>query len=142
VANKKPKTQEQRRHYLFWVTYGVLILVAGVLGGAIGVLFGYAVDLPRVEELQQNQPNVVSYVYSRDGRVLDQFALEKRFLVSYEQVPDKVKMAILAAEDSNFFEHSGIDARSVARAALVNLRQRRVAEGGSTIRDVKQEIKK
>ncbi len=121
VANKRSRTPEQRRYYLFWVTYGALLLVAAFLGGVIGVIFGYAVDLPRVEELQKNQPNVVSYVYSHDGSVVDQFALEKRFLVSYEQVPDIVKMAILAAEDANFFQHPGIDFRRLFTTAFRDL---------------------
>ncbi len=99
------------RHYLFWVTFGVLVLGAAVVGALGGLIFGYAIDLPRVEDLQQIRPSIVTYVYSDDGRVLGQFALEKRMLITYEQLPPKVKQAILAIEDANFFQHPGIDFR-------------------------------
>ena len=97
-----------------------------------GLLFGYAIDLPEVEQLEQVRPNIVSYVYSEDGRVLGQFALEKRILVTYEQIPENLKNAILAAEDADFFRHSGIDFQrlfvTVVRDILFNERK-----GASTL---------
>ncbi len=103
------KWRQQHPRYLFWSTYGILVILAAVLGGLGGMLLGYSIDLPQVEELQKVRPNVVSYVYSADGEVLGEFALEKRILVTYDQIPETLKQAILAAEDSDFFEHSGID---------------------------------
>ena len=100
---------KQKRQHLFRATYALLVLAAVVLGMLGGLLFGYAIDLPEVEQLQEVRPNIVSYVYSDDGRVLGQFALEKRILVRYEQIPESLKNAILAAEDADFFRHSGID---------------------------------
>ncbi len=88
---------KQKRHHLFWTSYALLALAVAVLGMAGGLLFGYAIDLPEVEQLEQERPNIVSYVYSDDGRVLGQFALEKRILVTYEQIPENLKNAILAA---------------------------------------------
>ena len=108
---RKNHPQERNRRYLFWASFGVLVLGAGVLGALGGMLFGYAVDLPQVEDLRQVRPNIVTYVYADDGRVLGQFALEKRILISYDQIPEKVKLAILAIEDANFFQHTGIDFR-------------------------------
>ena len=91
------------------MSYGLLVLVTVLSGGLVGVVLGYTIDLPQVEELQDVRPNVVSYVYSSDGRVIGEFALERRILVTYDQIPEQLKQAILAAEDANFFEHSGID---------------------------------
>ena len=102
---------KQKRHHFFWASYGLLVLVVAILGLVGGLLFGYAIDLPEVEQLEQERPNIVSYVYSEDGRVLGQFALEKRILLAYEQIPENLKNAILAAEDADFFRHSGIDFR-------------------------------
>ena len=102
---------KQKRHHFFWASYGLLVLVVAILGMVGGLLFGYAIDLPEVEQLEQERPNIVSYVYSEDGRVLGQFALEKRILLTYEQIPENLKNAILAAEDADFFRHSGIDFR-------------------------------
>jgi membrane peptidoglycan carboxypeptidase len=57
----------------------------------------------------------------------------RRWPVVLSELPERVWRPVLAAEDARFFEHAGIDARAVARAALANLKQRRIAEGGSTI---------
>ncbi|MFQ5930136.1 MAG: penicillin-binding protein 1A [Acidobacteriota bacterium] len=100
---------KRKRHHLFWTSYALLLLSAAIVGALGGLLSAYAIDLPQVEQLQEVRPNIVSYVYSDDGRVLGQFALEKRILVTYEQIPENLKNAILAAEDADFFQHSGID---------------------------------
>src|SRR4030042_5028484 len=105
-----------KKHSLFWTTYALIVLGVAVLGMIFGLIFGYAIDLPRVEELQQMRPNVVTYVYADDGRVLGQFATEKRVLVTFDQIPEIAKNAVLAAEDSQFFKHSGIDFRAATRA--------------------------
>jgi len=57
----------------------------------------------------------------------------RRVPLALDDLPEHVWRSVLAAEDARFFEHSGIDARSVARAALANLKKGRIAEGGSTI---------
>jgi penicillin-binding protein 1A len=78
------------------------------------LIFGYVLDLPEVEQLQAVRPKLVSYVYSDDGRVLGQYALEKRTLVAFEELPQDLKNAILTAEDADFFRHSGIDFQRLA----------------------------
>jgi penicillin-binding protein 1A len=120
------------RNHVFWVSYLLLAVGCAVAGGLVGLVFGYAVDLPRVEELQENQPNLVSYVYSADGRVVGQFASEKRMMVSYEQIPERMRQAILAAEDANFFKHPGIDFGRLIATAFWDI-VRREMKGASTI---------
>jgi penicillin-binding protein 1A len=118
--------------YVFWASFMLLAVGCAVAGGLVGLVFGYAVDLPRVEELQENQPNLVSYVYSADGRVVGQFASEKRMTVSYDQVPERMKQAVLAAEDANFFKHPGIDFRRLVVTAFRDVVYRE-AKGASTL---------
>ena len=89
-----------KRKRLFWASYSVSVLVVAVIGALGGLLFGYAIDLPQVDRLQEVRPNIVSYVYSDDGRVLGQFALERRVLVSYDQIPETLMNAILSTEDA------------------------------------------
>ncbi len=126
------KWRLQHPSALFWSTYALLLVVVAVLGGLGGMVLGYSIDLPQVEELQKVRPNVVSYVYSADGEVLGEFALEKRILVTYDQIPVQLRQAILAAEDADFFEHSGIDFRrffvTIVRNILYNQRK-----GASTL---------
>ncbi|MFQ5738449.1 MAG: penicillin-binding protein 1A [Acidobacteriota bacterium] len=112
------KRSAARQRLLFWGSYGLMVVGAAVLGGLGGMLLGYSIDLPQVEELQQLRPNVVSDVFSQEGRVIGQFALEKRLLVSYDQIPETLRHAILAGEDSDFFEHTGIDFQRLFITAL------------------------
>ena len=84
-------------------------MTAATVGLLGGLIFGYVLDLPEVEQLQAVRPNIVSYVYSDDCRVLGQYALEKRTLIGFKQIPQDLKNTILAAEDADFFRHSGID---------------------------------
>ncbi len=108
-------------HYLFWTAYAILILIVAVVGGAAGMVFGYALDLPRVEELGEVRPGTVTHVYATDGRVIGQFALEKRILIRYQDIPPLIKNAVLATEDADFFKHAGIDFRRVILTAIKNV---------------------
>ncbi|GAB4115408.1 MAG: PBP1A family penicillin-binding protein [Acidobacteriota bacterium] len=121
-----------RRHLLFWASYLLLAVGCAVAGGVAGLLVGYAVDLPRVEELENQQPSLVTYVYSADGKVIGQFASEKRQLVTWEQIPERLKQAVLAAEDANFFKHPGVDLQRVIATAFWDV-VRWERKGGSTL---------
>lgn len=132
VRKKSRKWSKPERHFVFWITYAVLLLGAIGFGGLAGLLFGYAIDLPRVEELQQIQPSVVSSVYDSNGEVIGQFAAEKRILVSYGQVPQRMRNAVIAAEDAGFFTHPGIDFRRLI-ATVINDVLHWELKGGSTL---------
>jgi penicillin-binding protein 1A len=110
------RSQTSNRRYLFWGTYGLAILGIAAVGLLAGLMFGYALEMPGVDQLQRSRPDIISYVYSDDGRILGQFAHEKRILVTYEQIPEKVKHAVVSVEDANFFKHTGIDVRRFATA--------------------------
>lgn len=109
------------RQLLFWTSYALLVLGCVVAGSLVGFLFGLAVDLPRVSELENQQPDLVTAVYSADGREIGRFASEKRILVSYEQIPPRMRQAILAAEDAEFLNHSGVDFRRALATLFWNL---------------------
>ena len=118
--------------YWFWISYGLLALAVAVFFSLVGLLLGYAIELPQVEELQQTRPSVASYVYADDGRVLGQFALEKRRLVSYQHIPEIIKQAIISAEDGDFFNHAGIDFKRLL-STIVNNILRGERKGASTL---------
>ena len=121
-AWRRFRTAVAVRGPLFWLSYGLLLLITVLSGGLIGVVLGYTIDLPQIEELQDVRPNVVSYVYSSGGQVIGEFALERRILVTYDQIPERLKQAILSAEDSDFFEHSGIDFSRLGIEMVRNVR--------------------
>lgn len=107
-----------------------LALLLGMLGG-VGV--ASIINMPQVESLADFTPGVITRLFDRHGEVFATYAKEKRVLIEEGEVPRLLQNAILAAEDSNFFQHGGIDAEGVLRAVSQNLRQGRLAMGGSTI---------
>ncbi|AJE47619.1 penicillin-binding protein 1A [Celeribacter indicus] len=97
-----------------WITTG-LFLLALVIGG---IFWMYGRDLPNHEALAQYQPPTISRIYSGEGRIIDEFARERRLYTPPEEIPDLVKHAFISAEDKNFYHHRGYDLRGMAAAAM------------------------
>ncbi len=106
------------------------IFCAGV---GLGAYLVYSNDLPQIPQLAAYRPRTVSTFYSDDGTVIGVFYKQKRFVVDLEQIPPHVINAFVAAEDSRFYKHSGVDWQGFARAALANVKAGRFVQGGSTI---------
>ena len=99
-----------------------------------GVLYVYSADLPSHESLASYQPPTISRIYSSEGRIIDEFARERRLFVPVEEIPDLVKHAFVSAEDKNFYRHKGYDARGIGAAAVEAVRTRGgTVRGASTI---------
>jgi penicillin-binding protein 1A len=119
----------------------LLPLAAGILGTlALGAITsGFAAyyylqpTLPSVEEMRDIQLQIPLRIYSRDGRLIDQVGEKKRIPVEYENIPQIVVQAFLAAEDDRFFEHPGFDYQGIVRAGIKLLLTGSRAQGGSTI---------
>jgi penicillin-binding protein 1A len=116
-----------------------LLLAAIIAGGAaatFGLLGAYQYldpALPDVAAIRDIQLQVPMRVFSRDGRLIDQFGEQRRIPLPFEAIPNQMVNAILAAEDDSFFQHSGVDYPGLARATLRHLVSGEKAEGGSTI---------
>ncbi len=89
-------------------------------------------DLPDTKSLIEYRPKTITHVYSKDGDKIGEFYRERRTVIALDQVPDHVLKSFLSAEDSKFFEHSGIDYVGIVRAALYNI-FRPGLQGASTI---------
>ncbi|MGI1663184.1 penicillin-binding protein 1A [Palleronia sp. KMU-117] len=113
-----------------WVTIG-LFMGAIALGA---VLYFYSRDLPDHQQLANYRPATISRIYSVEGRIIDEFAQERRLYAPIGDVPEIVKGAFISAEDKNFYQHQGYDLRGIAAAAVeaVQTRGERV-RGASTI---------
>ncbi|EPX85771.1 penicillin-binding protein, 1A family [Rubellimicrobium thermophilum DSM 16684] len=108
------------------------LAMAAVTLGA--VFFMYGRDLPSYETLAQYSPPTISRVYSAEGRIIDEFAEERRLFTPVEDIPDLVKHAFIAAEDQNFYVHPGFDLRGMAAAFVEAVRSRgQDLRGASTI---------
>jgi penicillin-binding protein 1A len=115
---------------LLWGTFTVVLIgfVAGL--AAVGYLLQ---DLPPITGLHEYQPSLVTRVYSADRQVIGQFFVERRILVPLEKIPRYLVNAVVAIEDSRFFEHRGLDFVGIARAAITNLVSGKIRQGASTI---------
>lgn len=111
----------------------VSIASALLLGGLAGIGVAAMIHMPRVDSLSDYTPGLITQLFDRNGQIFATYAREKRVLIEEGAVPELLQQAVLAAEDSNYFQHGGIDAIGVFRAALENLRQGRLHMGGSTI---------
>jgi len=115
------------------VAFAFLLLCSIAAGAMVGLLFVYASDLPEIRALEDYRPNVVTELYGDDGQLIGTFALQRRILISYEEIPPVLKDAILVTEDQHFEEHWGVDFPRAVQAAYRNVVQMRKAEGASTL---------
>ena len=107
--------------FLGLFSLGMLGLIAGLIL-IVGVINHYGSDLPDYEQLKTYEPPIVTRLYAGDGRLMAEFAQEKRVYMPIETIPDLVKQAFIAAEDKNFYNHPGVDFFAIARAVVFNLK--------------------
>ena len=83
-------------------------------------LWYFSIGLPDYKKLSNYQPPISSRVYSDDGKLIAEYAIQKRLFIPYESIPKIVINSFLSAEDKNFFTHPGVDAKGVLRAVIKN----------------------
>lgn len=113
------------------IVLGTLLVVG--IGGSIGVYVYLESALPDIDNLNDYRPPETTKVYSADGHLVSELYAERRRFVPFEALPKHVVHAFLAAEDSRFYEHEGLDYIGIFRAALKNLRPGAHLQGASTI---------
>jgi penicillin-binding protein 1A len=110
----------------------LVCLIAGI-GAAFGLYHWASRDLPGFRNITDYKPPLVTTVYAANNEVLGYFYKEKRFLVTLDQMSPWLPKAFLAAEDSSFYQHDGVDLTAIMRAFVANVRAGRTKQGGSTI---------
>ena len=103
---------------------------------SFSTLWYFSSDLPDYKILSSYKPPISSRVHSGEGQLIAEYALQKRLFIPYESIPKKVIYSFLSAEDKNFFSHPGVDAKSVSRAVIKNLKNifsDKRLQGASTI---------
>ena len=98
-------------------------LIVATLGAVvvIALIFQLAQNLPSLDQLENYDPDLITRIYSSDGEVLDELFFEKRIFVSLDQIPNNMKNAVIASEDRRFYDHWGIDSKSILRSIVVNI---------------------
>ncbi len=119
-----------------WWLYPLVALAA--FATCVALIVGYAAvvaypKLPSLEALTSYQPKIPLKIYSVEGELIGEFGEEKRAFVEFEQTPEMLRKAIIAAEDERFYEHGGVDYIGVVRAAMTNFASASRRQGASTI---------
>lgn len=118
--------------YVIFASF-VLVLLAALAG--VGVYRYFAAQLPGLQAIERYESLApgVTRIFAADGAMLAELAHEHRAYARYDEIPEDLKHAFLAAEDRRFFQHGGLDFRGLVRAAVANVRSGTIAQGGSTI---------
>lgn len=117
-----------------WLTnWTILILFFGAVGTLAGTYYSIAPKVPLLRSISEVRGGEGTRILSSDGVLLGRVATENREFVSLEQIPEELKDAIIAIEDTHFYQHTGVDPWGILRAVKENVTSGRVRQGASTI---------
>ncbi|MBP9531350.1 MAG: transglycosylase domain-containing protein, partial [Syntrophaceae bacterium] len=131
-GNRRRKTGSKRSPAIKITLAVFLVLFLAAAGGAVT----YRVmtkDLPGIDALKDYRPSIASRVLDENDMLIDEFFLEDRKMINIADVPKIVQYAFVAAEDSRFYKHRGVDLLSIFRALFKNVEAGKIVQGGSTI---------
>jgi len=115
------------------VLFGLLVLIAVLIGATSGLLLVYTTDLPQVDALEAYRPSSVTELYDDHGRVIGSFALQRRVVVGYDDFPPVLRDALISIEDKDFYKHSGINFWRIVGAAYRDVESGGRVQGASTL---------
>ncbi|MDY5024751.1 MAG: transglycosylase domain-containing protein [Candidatus Egerieousia sp.] len=124
------KNKKRVAKLLWFIIFSPLaIILAGLL--AVGLF----ADIPSFEELEDPKSNLATQIISDNGTPINSFHIENRSYITFDQIPQGVRDALVATEDVRFYKHSGIDLKSLARVAIKSflMGNRNTGGGGSTL---------
>jgi penicillin-binding protein 1A len=131
---RKKRSSSRRRSFLGIIIVVILVLFVTVaLAGSSLLYYVLLKELPSIAALKDYRPSITTRVYADNNELIDEFFLEDRKVLKYEEIPKIVIQAFVAAEDARFFQHGGFDMQSISRAFFKNIEAGRIVQGGSTI---------
>jgi penicillin-binding protein 1A len=125
------RRRKKSRIKLFFLLFFIFVILP--LLSLYTVYWYYIYDLPDLTKITGYSPILTNEIYSSDGRLIAEFATQKRKLIPYDQIPEHVKDAFLAIEDKRFFHHRGVDFKRIIKALITNIREGEIVQGASTI---------
>ena len=114
-------------------SFVALFVAAAIAGTVTGVVFAFTGDLPQISALDDYSPSTITRLYDRNGGVIAEYAIERRTVVGYNDIPEDLRNAIVAAEDGNFFRHGGLSVPRMVLALVKDIVSRGRVPGGSTL---------
>src|SRR5215470_8838198 len=128
-----PEVEIGGRKLVGRVLFGLLILIAILVGATGGLLLVYTTDLPQVDALEAYRPSSITELYDDHGKVIGSFALQRRVVVGYEDFPPLLRDALVSIEDKDFYKHSGINFWRIVGAAYRDIESGGKVQGASTL---------
>src|ERR1700704_6083582 len=128
-----PPVQIGGRRLVGRVLFGLLVLVAALVGATAGLLLVYTTDLPKVDALEGYRPSSITELYDDHGHVIGSFALQRRVVASYDDFPPVLRDALISIEDKDFYRHSGINFVRIIGAAYRDVESGGKVQGASTL---------
>jgi len=128
-----PEVEIGGRKLVGRVLFGLLILIAILVGATGGLLLVYTTDLPQVDALEAYRPSSITELYDDHGRVIGSFALQRRVVVGYDDFPPVLRDALVSIEDKDFYKHSGINFWRIVGAAYRDIESGGKVQGASTL---------
>src|SRR5712672_1917567 len=118
-----------------WVLIAIPMSILGGLMAlaALGVYIWLARGLPSIEWARHYRPPIVTTVWSGDEQLVGEFYNERRVVVSYDRIPKRLKQAVIASEDKDFFEHGGLSFTGLVRGLYQTYVKHNRIVGGSTL---------
>jgi len=133
-SSRNYKKKKRRDSHL-----GTIVLLTGLftvllaLGGGGLLYYTLLRDMPAIATLKDYRPSITTRVYADDNELIDEFYLEDRKVIRISELPKVVIQAFVAAEDTRFYQHKGVDILSIMRAFFKNIVAGHIVQGGSTI---------
>ena len=128
-----PEVEIGGRKLVGRVLFGLLILIAVLVGATGGLLLVYTTDLPQVDALEAYRPSSITELYDDHGKVIGSFALQRRVVVGYDDFPPVLRDALVSIEDKEFYKHSGINFWRIVGAAYRDIESGGKVQGASTL---------
>jgi penicillin-binding protein 1A len=115
------------------VLFGMLVLIAALVGATSGLLLVYTTELPQIDALEAYRPSSITEIYDDHNRVVGSFALQRRVVATYDDFPQVLRDALVSIEDKDFYKHSGINFWRIAGAAYRDIESGGRVQGASTL---------
>src|ERR1700723_1447133 len=133
LYDQLPPVEIAGRKIVGRVLFGLLALVAALVGSTVGLVLVYTTDLPQVEALEAYRPSSITELYDDQERVIGSFALQRRVVAGYDDFAPVLRDALVSIEDKDFYRHSGINIWRIVGAAYRDIESGGKVQGASTL---------
>ena len=133
VLEELQSVESRRRKLVGRIIFGLMVLLSALIGALGGLLLIYSTDLPQVEHLENYRPISTTELYDVHGHTIGTFALQRRVVASYQDIPKVLRDALISTEDKSFYRHWGINVWRIIGAAYRDVESGERAQGASTL---------